>query len=151
MREIDRRLLDCAENGDLDGVVSALDADADINIQDKYGRTALMLAATFRYIETVNRLIQNDANINVQDKQGRTALMSATIYGNIEIVNRLIQAGADLFVKNEDGMTALNIAKEYGRIPMVQLFEQGILEYKKRKLERDVENVEHHNMSMWLY
>ncbi len=41
MREIDRRLLNCAKNGNLDGVVSVLNADADINIQNKEGRAEL--------------------------------------------------------------------------------------------------------------
>ncbi len=52
------------KNGDLDGVVSALDAGADINIQNNDGLTALIWAARNGHIEIVESLLRANANLN---------------------------------------------------------------------------------------
>lgn len=52
-------------------------AGADSNLQDKYGTTALIDAASRGHTEIVNLLINNNADVNLQDKNGATALMKA--------------------------------------------------------------------------
>ena len=64
----------------------------DIDNKDKYGITALMLAAEKGYIDIVNFLISNGADVNIQTKAGWTALMSAK--GKSEIIDLLKSAGA---------------------------------------------------------
>ncbi|MBQ3456518.1 MAG: ankyrin repeat domain-containing protein, partial [Synergistaceae bacterium] len=47
---------------------------ANLNANDKYGRTALIEAATWRRTETVNALIQAGSNVKHKDNSGKTAL-----------------------------------------------------------------------------
>ena len=53
------------------------EANADLNLADNDGKTALMLAAEFGSSEAVSVLIQKGANINQRDNQGNTALTYA--------------------------------------------------------------------------
>ena len=65
-----------------------LGAGADINHQDKEGRTALILAAAIWIAknDAVKLLIWAGADINRQDKVGRTALVYAASEGKEEAV-----------------------------------------------------------------
>lgn len=63
---------------------------ADVNIRDKYGRTALMVACTEKNnIEVVKYLIENGADLYLRDIDGRTALRNAHEWKNIEIFEYL--------------------------------------------------------------
>lgn len=111
-----------------------VDNGADLNEQDNYGKTALMLAAEnsnhTSTEETVKILINVKnpktgfplADLNIQDKKGNTALMLAAKNSNHtstgETVKILINANnpktgfllADLNIQNEKGYTALMLA-----------------------------------------
>ena len=71
-----------------------LDAGADVNLQDNYGRTALMEPSGLGYIETVRLLLEAGADVNLQDNYGWTALYHASRTGRTEIVRLLRAAGA---------------------------------------------------------
>jgi len=47
---------------------------ADVNAKDKYGRTALMEAAYWGYVDAVKMLIEAGADIDAKSDQGMTAL-----------------------------------------------------------------------------
>jgi len=47
-------------------------AGADLNIQDKYGFTALMQAARTRFLAAVLLLVGNGADLEIKDKKNRT-------------------------------------------------------------------------------
>lgn len=48
-----------------------VNAGADLNIQDKYGFTALMQAARTRFLAAVLLLVGNGADLEVKDKKNR--------------------------------------------------------------------------------
>ena len=78
-------------------------ADADLNLADNDGKTALMLAAEFGSPEAVSVLIQKGANIDRRDDRGNTALtyaekndclLSTEKIRRSEIIKLLLEAGA---------------------------------------------------------
>lgn len=90
---------------------------ADINIQNDYGETALILAVNgSSIIQTTNNLLMFSANINTQNKYGYPALMYAVESKDIEFVDILCKHNANTLcninIKNNDGNTALMLPNE---------------------------------------
>lgn len=75
-------------------VVSALEADAEINVVNKKQMTPLLYASHAGNIEMVKFLISKGADVNVKDKRGRTAIMHAAHKGNQELMKLLEESGA---------------------------------------------------------
>ena len=104
-----------------------IEAGANVNLADKYGRTPLMLVAESLLLTTIplltQTLIDADANVNATNNSGRTTLIQ--ILAQIEKVPKpinslrwtmlekmitiLIKAGADLNITDENGRTTLEI------------------------------------------
>jgi len=80
---------------------------SDLDLQDKYGNTALIRAAKHGDVETVISLIQKGANLDLQGQFRNTALIEAATNGHTEIVATLVKNGAQLDLQNEYGHTAL--------------------------------------------
>jgi len=91
-----------------------IEVGANVNIQNDYGDTPLIMATNKGGIYLVELLINAGADIDIQDTNGDTALLSA-IYNDYEditkmwiIVNLLIDAGANVNIQDEySGNTAL--------------------------------------------
>jgi ankyrin repeat protein len=103
-------------------VQDLIQAGVDVNLQDKNGSTALMMAVhnsnTSSSEEVVKMLIDAGADVNIQNKNGLTALMIAANYSNSKSTNAtvkmLIDAGADLNLQEYTiGWTALAYAARY--------------------------------------
>ena len=115
MNKMNKKFLEFATNGNIDGLKSLIDKGVNINVQDKKGRTALILSSwysnTTSNIETVNLLIESGAKLNIRDETGHTALMLSSVdsnkTSNIETVNLLIERGANLDIQDKYGRTAL--------------------------------------------
>jgi TonB family protein len=69
---------------------------AKIEVTDKFGNTALMLASRSGYIDIVEFLIEKGAKVNTKSLIGHTALLYALEFGQPEIAEMLIDAGADV-------------------------------------------------------
>ena len=63
---------------------------ANINLQDKDGFSALMIATDKGYLEIVKFLLENGANINLQDNNGNSAL-SIAIGNNDSKIKRILE------------------------------------------------------------
>ncbi|MDT8271704.1 MAG: ankyrin repeat domain-containing protein [Desulfomonilia bacterium] len=70
-----------------------LDAGSKVNLRDRDGCTALILASAAGDAETVRLLLAAGADVNVQNSRGETAEMSALRHRHFEIVNLLQEAG----------------------------------------------------------
>jgi ankyrin repeat protein len=77
---------------------------ADINLQGKGGKTALMWG--LQYTASVQTLINAGADLNLRDDNGNTALMLASLSRYHKTVEMLKQAGA-----SEDGMSAIALSE----------------------------------------
>lgn len=109
---------DAVTSGDLETVRATLDAGVDVDSLDRYGQTALMLAAHAGHDAVVEALIAHGANLNVTAKWGLSALMLAIVAGHPEVARRLARAGADLAIRGTGGTpgfggkTASDLARE---------------------------------------
>ena len=91
-----------------------LEADADVNIQDNNGDTALILAAYVSgYKKIIQLLLDKGVKINIQNIYGNTALMMAARWScKKKIIQQLLEAGADVNIQDNGGRTALRFAKD---------------------------------------
>ena len=64
---------------------------ADINLQDEFGMSALMLAAKEHHIDVVAFLLHYDARTDIKNRDGKTAQDIAEADGYIYIANKIIQ------------------------------------------------------------
>jgi ankyrin repeat protein len=80
--------------------------DACNEARDKYGCTALMLAAKSGHIEMVELLLKNNAKIEATDNHVQTALMLAARYGKVETVKLLSKTNARIEAKDTTSIRA---------------------------------------------
>jgi hypothetical protein len=103
--------------GDVARASRLLAAGAKVNTPDRYGETALMVAALREDLTAVRQLLAAGAAVNAQDANGLTALFSA---GNVDIAKVLIEHGADVNATSRQGIRPLMEAARYS-LPVVQL------------------------------
>jgi ankyrin repeat protein len=60
--------------------------NANINLQNKIGESALLIATKEGYINIVKLLIENDANLDLKDSEGLSALFYAISTKNNELI-----------------------------------------------------------------
>jgi hypothetical protein len=77
------------ENNEVLNVDNFIKNGIDINIKDKFGWTALMIATENSYFDLVKFLIDKGANANIKSIDNMTALDYAKRKGNDEIINLL--------------------------------------------------------------
>ncbi len=114
---------DAIKRGDIQIVLDLLVRGTDVNARDRYGQTALMLAAHAGHSEVVEILIAHRANLNITAKFGLSALMLAFVAGHPEIARLLAKAGADLSLRGSGApgfadKTAYNLALERGMLEL---------------------------------
>ncbi len=85
---------------DYEGVLLLLNCGFDVDYQsDKYGLTALCVAAGYNNFKVVKELLARGANPNIQAKNGATALTFALIKNNSAVVRELLAYGADQSIR----------------------------------------------------
>jgi uncharacterized protein len=143
-------VLAAREKSDKVGAALLANPKTDIEIQDKAGENAMMMAALQGDLNFVNQLIAKDAEVNKKgwaplhyaaanghddivkvlldhsayvdagSPNGTTPLMMAARGGHVSTVKLLLDNGADLTVKNQIGLTALDFAKTYKEPDVVE-------------------------------
>ena len=105
----------CAKKDYLDVLKYYVEKEgADVDTQDDFGHTALMLACRKGYEQIARYLVSQGAVVNQADAKGNTALMYACIKRHEQIARYLVSQGADMNTKNIMGYTPLDMAKEKG-------------------------------------
>lgn len=84
----------------------------DLNITDKYGDTALIIASRRGYFIDVAVLLRYGANVNIQNNTGDTALIVASKEGVYHIVKELLNNGSDIHIKNNNNQTAFDVTTD---------------------------------------
>lgn len=105
--------------GDLPRIERLLAQGVDVDARDKYGQTALMLAAMHGRAEVARVLVDHGGDLDVTAKFGLSALMLAVINRHEAIARRLVDAGADTLVQGTGapgfaGKTAAQLAEHGG-------------------------------------
>jgi uncharacterized protein len=115
-------------SGDVEAVCELLASGADVDALDRYGQTALMLAAHKGHALVVRELIAHGANLNHTAKFGLSALMLAVIADHPEVVGLLLDAHADTALMGSQraapfyGKTAQQLADSMGRVRCADMF-----------------------------
>ena len=110
--------------GNRDKVEMLIKDGVDIEVKDKDGYTALLIAAEMGNIEMVKVLLENGADVNARDIDKHTALIYAAYQGNLEIAEMLLKYGADVHAKDKDGWTALMFASIQQKDALVKLLKK---------------------------
>ena len=93
-------LIDAVRNGDIELVQELLENGANPNIQNRNGRTALMVAIAWGYTDIVLLLLEKGADPNISANSGErlpnTALEVAEFYGAHDII-KILEAYISLY------------------------------------------------------
>ncbi|KAI1112072.1 hypothetical protein F5Y14DRAFT_281316 [Nemania sp. NC0429] len=103
-----------------DKVVETLlvDGRADVNAQDREGRSPLLYLASEKTAkakwttDTLRLLLHHGADLEARDKIGRTPLLWAATNCNIGLARFLLEHRADIAATNDRGRTALHLSAE---------------------------------------
>lgn len=98
-----------------------LENGIDIEIQDDYLRTPLILATTMKREKLVTLFLNKGANVLAQDNNRLTPLFIASDYGFIEISQLILNKTNNTENRTYNGLTALMIASYNGRLEIVKL------------------------------
>ncbi|XP_052003163.1 inversin-like isoform X1 [Xyrauchen texanus] len=118
-----------AGKGSNDVIMIMLDLkkDLDINMADKYGGTALHVAALSGHVSTVLLLLEKGAMVDPLDVMKHTPLFRACEMGHRDVILTLIKGGARVDLVDIDGHSALHWAALGGNAEVCEvLMESGI-------------------------
>ena len=102
-------LMNAAVAGSADAMAYLIEAGADVNAQNAFGTTALIMSIT--QPAKVKLLLDHGANVNLASKQGRTALFVAAMSNpSADVVRLLVAKGADIRAKDAFRNTTLTAA-----------------------------------------
>ena len=110
-----------AQNGCLEVVDLLLEAGADKEICDMYGRTPLHWAAYCGHLEIVRFLLQSGADKDKCDTDGTPPLHYASEQGQLEVVRLLLESGAEKDSCGIQGRTPLHFAVTCNQLEVARL------------------------------
>ena len=98
----------CCGNETLQEIINH---EVQLDCQDNHGKTALMLACSYRQQDSVRILMKAGFNPYIRDDDGDTCLHAAITGGcSKKIIQRIIDHGADVNATNKTNQTALTLA-----------------------------------------
>ncbi|CAH1397491.1 unnamed protein product [Nezara viridula] len=98
-----------------------LSMNANVDVQDRDGNTALDLAIMKKNINIAEALLNNGANVNAQGETGTTPLMAAASNGDEAMVNFLLFKKASLKIRDDFGNEAIHLAAQRGNIKVIEM------------------------------
>ncbi|XP_049843358.1 ankyrin repeat domain-containing protein 65-like isoform X2 [Schistocerca gregaria] len=105
-----RRLMDAAEDWDMEEIMALVAAGADVRARDECESTALHRAAESGHVEAVKCLLEAGAEVDARDCRQVTPLHLAAYEGNTPVVQLLLGASADPNARDLEGRTPLHEA-----------------------------------------
>ena len=112
-------LILAVKNRSIDIVRLLLDAGAEVDAIDDWGRTALFYAPVSA--ESFGILLRAKAHVHTRDKEGNTVLMRRiSECASLSDVETLLQLGVDPSLQGEHEETALDIAESLGLVRVIE-------------------------------
>jgi ankyrin repeat protein len=108
------RMLRAISTNNLDEIVTLLDNGfpIDAKLEQKYGFTAMQLAAINNHFPLLEILCLRGANPNLPDKWGNTPIMHAVTHRSHEAIHSLLRNGGDPSIQNQYGLSAIDKAED---------------------------------------
>ncbi|XP_067565177.1 fibronectin type 3 and ankyrin repeat domains protein 1 [Pseudorca crassidens] len=91
-----------------------------VDVPNKFGFTALMVAAQRGYTRLVKILVSNGTDVNLQNGSGKDSLMLACYAGHLDVVKYLRRHGASWDARDLGGCTALHWAADGGHCNVIE-------------------------------
>lgn len=113
---LNAKLLELCETGNMDELGQVLDQGADVNFVDQDGYSALILSACFGNFKAMQLLLSYGADIDFVSKDGCTALVVAVQGGHAQIVRTLLRHKATINVPNGSSPQFFAAQEGYGEI-----------------------------------
>lgn len=102
-----------------------LKSGAKLNAQNKFGRTALVVAVRAQKLDNVEILCKAGADLDIPDEKGHTAVFKALLRDNIKMLKVLKEYGADFD----------RPARDSGNVPLITAIQTDRLEVVKYLIE----------------
>uniref|UniRef100_A0A8C5YRQ1 Fibronectin type 3 and ankyrin repeat domains 1 protein n=1 Tax=Marmota marmota marmota TaxID=9994 RepID=A0A8C5YRQ1_MARMA len=90
-----------------------------VDVPNKFGFTALMVAAQKGYTRLVKILVSNGTDVNLKNGSGKDSLMLACYAGHLDVVKYLRRHGASWEARDLGGCTALHWAADGGHCTVI--------------------------------
>lgn len=119
--ELCKDLMIAAKGGDEEEVRRLIEEGVDVNHQNEFGQSSMMVASWEGHLGIVEALISAEADTNLQDGFGKSALHEAAVSGQHAIVHRLIPGGANINLADEEHRTPLHYAAMRGKRRIVEV------------------------------
>jgi ankyrin repeat protein len=103
--------------GNLNAARKILNANADVNAKDSFGRSPLQFSSS--NLEVVQLFISAGADVNARDKCGASPFHEASMYGHLAAVQLLLKHGADVNSLDRMGRSPLFFA--IGHLKVAQM------------------------------
>lgn len=103
----------------------------DLNIQDREGRTPLVIAIHNNKIDTIEGLLKYGANFNIPDKEGLIPLVTAIKNRNFNVTEKLLEYGANLDLPDKEGHTPREIIHKMKNKEFLSLLDRFTLHITK--------------------
>lgn len=111
-----KNLSEAAFADDLAAAQRFIAAGVDVDQQDQWGNSPLMLTGSGHGTAMADLLLQHGANVNFRARSGDTPLIAAVQANRADIVQRLISHGANVNQGNSESQTPLMLAGVYPRV-----------------------------------
>ncbi|MFI1227049.1 MULTISPECIES: ankyrin repeat domain-containing protein [unclassified Streptomyces] len=120
MNALDHALLTAARTGDPEGVRTAIEGGAQVDVRDEELRTPLLLAVHGDHVEAARLLVAAGADPNAQDRREESPWLATGVTGSVAMLHVLLPAGPDLTLRNRFGGVCLIPASERGHAGYVR-------------------------------
>ena len=119
-KTLNQRFLKASVNQNIEAMRENLATGADINAQDRYGRTALEMTALRGTAEALTLLLEYGADPHHIAHGKHTTLMIAAYRGDVKVAQLLLAHGVDANALDVNGKTALDIAIDHGHAELAK-------------------------------
>ncbi len=102
----------CGWDKPIDMAKFLVEQGLDVNLKNKEGETALLIAVKNENLAVALYLIDKKANLNDQDEKGNTALHYAVEKYSKKMMVLLLLKGADINIKNKEGLNVVDLVEK---------------------------------------
>lgn len=124
-------IIELTRKNDIKGVKKFIAEGGDINFQNEWGYTALMIASYWNHPAIVKLLIDAGAKLDLQNEKGETALFISIMDMKIDIAEILLKSGASMGAYYAEQLVRRSLL---GKTKLIEL----LIKCKENESARDI-------------